>query len=108
MSVVTSAVIVVDYAPTEVKEMLTQPQTFGRDGDHMQAFGRLDESRGGGGKMFQGTVYAAGLNHISPQELVKWFEDLPWGGVSNAVLIYDCEGESHTIVSIGDWRVEMG
>lgn len=106
MSVVTSAIILVEYAPREVLEMLIKNHTFGRDEEHLQGFRQLDDSLAGGGKMFQSQIYAAGFNHINRDILVKWFRKLPWGTASSAALLYDCEGEDHTIVTIGNWRIE--
>lgn len=107
MSHVMSAVIVVDYAPQEVRPLLTEPQSFGRhDVVHMQAFGRLDDHAAGGGKYLQSDVYAAGLNHVSPEAVEAWFLGLPWGKVGSAVLVYDVESEYRRIIPTPGWKEE--
>jgi hypothetical protein len=106
MSYVTSAVIVVDYAPREVEPLLTAPQTFGRDGAYATAFRRLDDSHAGGSKVLQAKVYAAGLNHISTEALKTWFLGLPWGAVGSAVLVYIAEGDFRTVVATPGWEID--
>ena len=104
MSVVTSAVIVVEYAPSEVVPRLTELRSWGRTEGYEQAFAEIDTSGCGGGKVLQSEVYAAGFNHIDPGELQDWFLDLPWGTVGAAVLIFDTEGDGRTVVCTPGWE----
>lgn len=103
MSVVTSAVIIASYVPREVKPLLTEPQSFGRDAAYMQAFAEIDASGCGGGKVLQVDIYAAGLNHIGDEELDEWFVGLPWGEHGSAVLIRDCEGDFRAVIPTPGW-----
>ncbi len=103
MSVVTSAVIVAEYVPQEVKPLLTEPQSFGRV-EYQQAFAEIDTQECGGGKFLQSDIYAAGFNHIDPDQLRDWFLALPWGEIGAAVLIYDVEGDSRTVVCTPGWE----
>ena len=104
MSYVTSAVIVVDYAPREVEEMLTAPQAFGRESGREQSFRKLDDHAAGGGKSLENDVYAAGLNHIDSEELEHWFMGLPWGSVGSAVLAYSVEDDYRTVLTTPGWE----
>lgn len=88
MSVVTSALIFVDYAPEEVRRELTRKFWFD---DRRQRFNEMSMRECGGEKAMQSDVYAAGFSHLGGDELEEWFRALPWGKVGSAVLI--CETE---------------
>jgi hypothetical protein len=103
MSYVTSAVIFVDYAPGEVRALLTEPQEFGREGV-MVSFRRLNDYEAGGNKAMQSNVYAGAFNHIGHDQLVEWFNGLPWGKHGTAVLVFEAEGNSRTVVCTPAWE----
>jgi len=103
MSVVTSAVIYVEYAPTEVRERLEEPLPFD---PRAQAFRQLDDSAAGGRKCMQSDVYAGGFNYLDSGALEDWFLDLPWGNVGSAVLIHDQEGDFRRVVTTPGWTRE--
>lgn len=101
MSVVTTAVIYVEYAPPKVRDRLEEPLPFDPRG---QAFRQLDERDAGGRKSMQSDVYAGGFNYLDGSALEDWFLALPWGCVGAAVLIHDQEGDFRRVVTTPAWN----
>lgn len=99
MTKVANSVIVADLLrDSEARWQITEKVFVRRDGleqsfleVHMNGHGDdeyADEARlAGGSVFFENNVYAAAFNHIEPEVIADWFEQLPWqSGRDNASL----------------------
>ena len=89
MSLVTSACLYVDYAPTESHKRLLEPLPFD---SREQAFKKIPWQAGGGTKGMIGDVYLAGFNFVLPDDLVGHVREV-LGPAAIAVLVVNMEDD---------------
>lgn len=101
MSLVTSAVIFISYAPQKVHDLLDKPLDFD---PRQQSFRDVDPYTLGGSKLMEAHVYAGGFNYVDPGQLESWFQQLPWGEAGSAVLIHSTGDGFEKIVTTPKWN----